>query len=177
MVGIVDYKMGNLLSVFNALEYIGEEPVICTSPKQLHKIEKIILPGVGAFGDCINTLTQTGFSDMLNEMVTIKKKPILGICLGMQVMAKYGYESGGHDGLGWFDAEVILIEPDDKSLHIPHVGWNNISYQKSNPLFKNIPDNADTYFVHSFYMKCNNKNDVIATCDYGMKITAAVNRN
>ena len=177
MVGIIDYKMGNLLSVFNALEYLGEEPVICTSPGQLHNVEKIILPGVGAFGDCINTLIRTGFSDALHEAVIINKKPILGICLGMQVMARYGYESGGHNGLGWFDAEVILIEPDDTSLHIPHVGWNNITYSNTNALFDNIPENADVYFAHSFYMKCDNKSDISAVCDYSMEITAAVNKD
>lgn len=176
-IGVIDYNMGNLLSVSKALEYLGEDPVICTSPSQVRDVDKIILPGVGAFGDCINTLIETGFSKVLHEMVIENRKPILGICLGMQVMAKYGYESGGHSGLGWFDAEVIRINPQDKSLHIPHVGWNDINFSKSNPLFNNIPEKPDVYFVHSFYMKCKNKENVIATCEYGMEVTAAVNKD
>jgi glutamine amidotransferase len=174
MIGIVDYGMGNLLSVQSAFEMLGADVKIINEPDNLSGCGKIVLPGVGAFGDCMRNLEQKGFVKKLNEEVILKEKPILGICLGMQVMAKTGYEGGKFAGFGWFDADVEIMNPDDKSLKIPHVGWNNISFKKDFPLLKNLPANPDVYFVHSYYMKCKNEDDVCATFDYGGIFTAAV---
>ncbi|HEY5122997.1 MAG TPA: imidazole glycerol phosphate synthase subunit HisH [Ignavibacteria bacterium] len=177
MVGIVDYGMGNLLSVLDAVEYIGYEAMFCRNENELKKAEKIILPGVGAYKDCVKNLKEFGFWDTLNEEVINKKKYILGICLGMQIMAKKGYEGGDFGGLGWFDAEVIRIVTNNKNLKIPQVGWNNIDYDNDNLLFKGLPGMSEFYFVHSYYMKCNEKKDVIATCNYGIELTAAICKN
>jgi imidazole glycerol-phosphate synthase subunit HisH len=177
MIGIVDYGMGNLLSVFNAVEYLGFEVEICNDPLMLSSKERIILPGVGAFGDCIKNLKDKGFIDVLNEMVIDRRKPILGICLGMQAMAKRSYEGGEYTGLGWFDADVIRLEPKDVSLRVPHVGWNNVSFRSESPLFQNIPAGRDFYFVHSYRIKCNDEKDMEATCDYGGPFACAVRKN
>jgi imidazole glycerol-phosphate synthase subunit HisH len=177
MVGIIDYGMGNILSVYNAIEYIGKDPIICNKPEELKNIEKVILPGVGAFGDCIANLRQKGFVDALETEVIKNKKPILGICLGMQVMAKKSYEGGEHEGLGWFNAEVVRLQPDDFKFRIPHIGWHEIDYRNDSPLFSRLPKEPDFYFVHSYYMKCNEQADVDATCDYGGFFTAAVRKD
>ena len=177
MIGIIDYGMGNILSVKNALESLGAEVKICQNPKEIEKTEKLVLPGVGSFGDCIKNLTQKDFVNALQKSVIIKKKQILGICLGMQVMAKKSYEGGDFDGLGWFDAEVEKIKPSDSSLRIPHVGWNNLKYSKETFIFKNLPESFDTYFVHSYYMNCKNKEEVVATFEYGGNFTAAIQKD
>lgn len=173
-VGIVDYGMGNLLSVHSAFEMFGVDVKIISKAENLSDCEKIVLPGVGAFGDCMKNLENKGFVKKLNEEVLIKEKPILGICLGMQVMAKTGFEGGEYEGLGWFDAVVDLIKPEDDCLKIPHVGWNNITFDKDFSLLRNLPSNPDVYFVYSYYMKCKNETDVCAAFDYGGKFTAAV---
>jgi glutamine amidotransferase len=175
-VGIINYGMGNLLSVSSAVEYIGHEVMYCNNEKDITEAGKLILPGVGAFKDCADNIKSYGFWDILNEEVLIKKKYILGICLGMQVMAKKSYEQGENQGLGWFDAEVVKIETPIKNLKIPQVGWNNIIYDRNNRLFEGLPDKSEFYFVHSYYMNCKDKKDVIATCDYGSELTAAVNK-
>ncbi|MCX6165443.1 MAG: imidazole glycerol phosphate synthase subunit HisH [Ignavibacteriae bacterium] len=174
MIGIVDYGMGNLLSVKSAFEMIGADVKICKDSNELQNFEKIVLPGVGAFGDCIKNLEEKNFISKLNEEILVKEKPILGICLGMQVMAKTGYEGGNFKGLGWFDADVELLIPNDSNLKIPHIGWNNISYKKDFPLFKNLPSSPDVYFVHSYYMNCENEENICATAEYGGNFTAAV---
>lgn len=177
MIGIVDYGMGNLLSVYNACEYLGYNVQICKNPDDIKSVERIILPGVGAFNDCMKNLNHNSFVDILNDQVLKKKKPFLGICLGLQALAKHSSEGGKFEGLGWLDAEVIKLTPNDPSLKIPQVGWNEIAYDKSDPLFKGLKENPDVYFVHSYYMKCNDESNVIATCDYGCTVTAAVHKN
>ena len=173
MIGIVDYGMGNLKSVFNAVEYCGGDVELCAFPEELEDKEKIILPGVGAFRDCMENLRNRGFVEVLNRIVLKEKRPILGICLGMQAMARKSFEFGEFEGLGWFEADVVRLSPSDSSLKVPQIGWNNISYKK-HPMFEGLPESPDFYFVHSFYMKCDSENDVAATCDYGMTVTAAV---
>lgn len=178
MIGIVDYGMGNLQSVKNALDYLGEESIICTSALQIEQVDKIILPGVGAFPDCMTNLKGKGFVLALNKAVIEEKKPILGICLGMQVMASYGYEMKKTKGLGWFDAEVVLMEPMDRQIKIPNVGWEDIEFAKVSPLLKNFYRKPDFYFVHSYYMKCQNENDVSSWYDLGnLRITASIHRD
>ena len=132
-----------------------------------------MLPGVGAFGDCINNLCRTGFKDALEKAVLTRGLPILGICLGMQVMAMQGSEFGDHEGLGWFSAKVARINPTNPALSVPHVGWNDINYSH-HPMFAGLPTRPDFYFVHSFHMHCTDQEHIVATCDYGEQVTAAV---
>lgn len=176
MIAIVDYGMGNLLSVFHAVEFAGQEARICSRPEELESAERIILPGVGAFRDCMVNLQNRGFIEILQREVLIKHKPILGICLGMQAMARRSFEGGEHPGLGWFEADVMRIHPNDEGLRVPHIGWNDIDYRKDSPLFKGLPLHPDFYFVHSYYMKCDQPEDIEATFDYGGTFTAAVRK-
>lgn len=177
MVCVVDYGMGNLLSVLHALERAGAEACICQEPNELLKAERLILPGVGAFGDCMRNLVARGLSDALKEVVLEKGRPILGICLGMQAMAQKGFEGGEYAGLGWFDADVVRLQPEDPSLRIPHVGWNEVSFRMKSQLFQGIPTGSDFYFVHSYAMRCSDARDVEAICDYGGAFTCAVRKN
>lgn len=178
MIGIVDYGMGNLMSVYNAFDYLGTDVVICKKPEDLESVDRIVIPGVGAFKDCIAKLHLENFVNELNTQVLEKKKPTLGICLGMQVMAKVSLEGGRYEGLGWFDAEVIKLHPKTElRLKIPNIGWNEISYNTSIPLFNDLPTLPDLYLVHSFYMSCNEPENVVATYDYGHTVTAAVLKN
>lgn len=176
MIGIVDYGMGNLHSVCSAFTYLGADIKVCHTSKDLDQVNKIVIPGVGAFKDCINSLENSKLIDALERNVIKQQKPTLGICLGMQIMATKGFEGGIHKGLGWFDAEIILLHPSDNQ-RIPNIGWVEISYSKNNPIFKGLPQNPDYYVVHSYYMKCNNENDIVATYDYGQTVTAAVMKN
>ena len=177
MIGILDYGMGNLLSVWNAVQQLGDTAKICQCPDDLKDIDRIILPGVGAFRDCMMNLNNRGFSEALHSFAIIKGMPVLGICLGMQVMASKGFEGGEHEGLCWFDSQAVRIRPSDRSLRIPHVGWNEVKYKKDSVFFANIPESPDFYFVHSYYMECNNPNDVEATFNYGGTFTAAICKN
>lgn len=177
MIAIIDYGMGNLLSVYNAFDYLGADVKICSHPEEIKHADRIVIPGVGAFKDCIEKITNTGFLNALNEEVIVKAKPTLGICLGMQVMAKKSFEGGEHKGLGWFDAEVVRLTPNDEQLRVPNIGWNTIDYNRDIFLFKGLPLNPDFYLVHSFYMKANDKFDIVATYDYTYPVTAAVLKN
>ncbi len=171
MLGIVDYGVGNLFSLCSSLSKIGIDSKICSRPSELKDVSKLILPGVGAFGDAVDKLHKTGlFDEILNEAK--KGKPILGICLGMQLLFNKSYEFGEHDGLGLIEGEVRpLKEILPREAKIPHIGWNEISFY-NHALFNEINQNSDVYFVHSFY-GIMSKN-VIATTDYYEKFTAAV---
>ncbi len=174
MIAVIDYGMGNLRSVVNAIEMAGGNPEVVSDPSMLQAAERIVLPGVGAFGDCIANLTRTGFAETLDREVRGKGRPILGICLGMQVMARRGVEFGEHAGLGWFAAEVLRIQPADPALRVPQVGWNDLNVRREHPVLRGLPKGGDVYFVHSFQMCCDDPADILATCDYGGAITAAV---
>jgi len=174
MIGIVDYGMGNLLSVFNAFEYLGVRVKICSNPEELSQVERIVLPGVGAISQCISKLNESGFSESLQEQVIKLAKPTLGICLGMQVMAKQSFEGGIHTCLGWFDADVIRLNPENSELKVPNIGWNTVHYNKEVPLFKGLPEIADFYLVHSYQMKVKNESERVATYQHGEVVTAAI---
>jgi glutamine amidotransferase len=163
--------------VYHGFEMVGAEVEICTRPEDLAYTERIVLPGVGAFGDCIVNLSERGFIEAISDAVLRQGKPILGICLGMQVMARKGFEGGDYTGLGWFAGDVVRLEPEDILLRVPHVGWNQVYYRQDSPLFKNLPVSPDFYFTHSYYLKCDEDSDIDATCDYGMKVTAAVRKD
>lgn len=176
MVGIIDYGMGNLLSVKNAIEYLGFDAEIVSHSNDLQNFEKLILPGVGAFPDCVYNLSEKGFVSALQSEVIGNKKPILGICLGMQVMAKIGNEVRRTNGLNWFDAEVELMKVTKKEFRIPHVGWAD-TYVKNHFIFEGVKSIPEFYFVHSFHMNCKNSEDVIATVNHDSEFTAAVAKN
>ena len=179
---IVNYNSGNLASLYNSFLKVAKERkikvniIISEDPQKIKNADKIILPGVGDFSNCKKELLKIdGMLEALNEVVLKKKKPFLGICIGMQLMAKKSFERVETDGLGFFDSQVIKISHKDHSLKVPHMGWNNIKlinnfYKKA---FKSLIK-GDFYFVHSYEMICNNKNDVIATVDYGKEVVAAV---
>ena len=174
-VGVVDYGMGNLLSVRHALEMVGADVSICRTPEELDAVDRLVLPGVGAFGDCMKRLREAGLVEALNDAVRRGARPILGICLGMQAMASSSQEGGAHEGLGWFDADVVRLEP-ASGLRVPQIGWNDVDYEPTSPLFRGLPPAPEFYFVHSYYMKCRTTACVDATCDYGGRVTAAVRR-
>ena len=176
-VGIVDYGMGNVYSVISALEMIGADVIVCRTPESLKEVDRIILPGVGGFEDCMDTIKTKGFKEALNEEVIDLGKPIYGICLGMQIMGRTSTEFGEHKGLGWINGDVIKVKPNSKSLKIPHVGWNDINYKDGSFLFAGLPKSPDFYFVHSYYLHCDQTEDVAATCVYGQVITASIKKD
>jgi imidazole glycerol-phosphate synthase subunit HisH len=176
MVGIIDYGMGNLLSVFHAVEHIGFDAQYCKTPEDLAECDHLILPGVGAFGDCMHHLRASGMIEALHAEVRQKAKPILGICLGMQAMAQQSEEGGLHAGLGWFDALVTRLTPKDEALRVPQIGWNSVEFAGSHPVCRGIPRGADFYFVHSFWAKCSQPDQVLGLCDYGGPVSAALAR-
>lgn len=176
MVGLVDYGIGNVLSVRHALEALAAEVRLCSQPEDLLEVDRIVLPGVGAFNHCMDNLTRRGFIPLLQRRVIDEKVPFLGLCVGMQVLAKKGFEKGEYKGLGWLDSEVVRLEPNDPKLRVPHVGWNTITPEKGCSLFAGLPKSPDVYFVHSFTMRCKDASDVAATCEYGGTVTAAIKR-
>lgn len=174
---IIDCGMGNLFSVKKKFRKLDDAIIVSSSPADVNNADKIVLPGVGHFGKAMNNLRNLNLLDTLNENVLIKKKPILGICLGMQLMAKRS-EEGNAEGLGWFDAEVVHFNVADKlRFKIPHTGWNQIVNAKDSMLMKNIPDASEFYFVHSYHFKCNNQADVLNTTDYSYSFPSAVEKD
>jgi glutamine amidotransferase len=176
MVGIIDYGMGNLLSVYQALQAVGAEVHICSSPEDLETCSRLVLPGVGAFRDCIQTLRSKGFCDALEREVLQRGKPILGICLGMHAMAVRSFEGGEHSGMGWFDADVVRLNPASPGCRVPHIGWNEAVWRHGSPLSAGMPTVSEFYFVHSYHIKCRDDDDVEAVSEHGGMFTAAVRK-
>lgn len=174
-IGVVDYGMGNLRSVQNAIRYLGYDSELVSDPDTLKNYEKIILPGVGAFSLAIGYLKNTGLFESLNERKKIGT-PIFGICLGMQLMCSNSEEHGFHEGLNWIDAEVNLF-PSALDLPVPHMGWNTVSPERESRLFDNIKNDFDAYFVHSYFIKCKKTEDILATSKYGIDFTAIFQRD
>lgn len=177
MIVIIDHGVGNFRSVEGAVKKLGFKPLISSKIEDIEKAEKLILPGVGAFADGMKNLEKLRLIEPLTRIVIKEKKPILGICLGTQLMCKEGYEFGHHKGLNWIDASVIKLKPKDKNLRIPHVGWNNLIQIKNSLLFEKIPKHALFYYVHSFHAKCNKKELSIAECEYGERFTAVIQKD
>ena len=176
MIAIVDYGVGNLFSLRSSLLYIGQETVITADPAVLRAAEKIILPGVGAFGDAAEKLRATGLGELVKQEAG-KGKPVLGICLGMQLLLEKSYEYGEHEGLGLIPGVIRPIAdviPAD--YKIPHIGWNALRFgNEKHPLFRYLEEGDHVYFVHSYYgAQC--EESVIATAEYGASLTAAVAR-
>lgn len=174
---IIDCGMGNLFSVKKKFKSLDDGVIVSSLPEDLNNADKIVLPGVGHFGMAIDNLRKLNLIDALNENVLVKKKPILGICLGMQLMAKSS-EEGNVNGLGWFDAEVIRFKVSDKLKYkIPHMGWNQIQNQKTSLLTKDIPDGSEFYFIHSYHFKCNSPSDILNLTEYEYSFPSAVEKD
>lgn len=169
MIAIIDYGAGNLFSVKNALDFLGFENKITKSADDLKAADRLILPGVGAFPDAMRMLNQSGLVGVIKE--ESEKKPLLGICLGMQMLFEKGYEFGETDGLGFIKGSVKLMSP--KGLDVPHMGWNSLEFNERCTLLDNCKDGEYVYFVHSYAAECPSEN-VAAYCDYGMKVPALV---
>ena len=170
MTAIIDYGAGNLFSVKNALDFLGIENKITKDPDDLRSADRLILPGVGAFPDAMRMLNESGLVEVIKEEV--KKKPLLGICLGMQMLFEKGYEFGETDGLGLIPGSVKLMHPAG-DLPVPHIGWNSLEFNEPCKLLDKCENGVYVYFVHSFAAECDSRN-VAAYCDYGMKIPALV---
>lgn len=177
MIAVIDYGAGNTFSVFNSLRYLGYDARVIDQPELLHEAERIILPGVGAFGECMDTLRRTGFVDALEQEVIHHGKPFLGICLGMQVLATTGTEKGYHKGLGWIPGVVSRFLLDERQWKIPHVGWNDIDVVRDNPLVEPGSKDKAYYFVHSYHFRPEQDSDILATCDYGGTFVCGVGRD
>ncbi len=173
---IIDYKVGNLTSITNALDHLGYSYLISDKKEDLEKARCYILPGVGAFNEAMKNIHQLGIIETLNEQVLKKKKPILGICLGMQILAEDSEENGLHKGLGWIKGKIVKISPRDKDLSVPHVGWNQLEIRRESPLFKAIKDHhPHFYFDHSYHFQ-GEEEFIVARCDYGGNVTAAIQK-
>ena len=172
MIAIIDYDAGNLKSVEKALSYIGEEGKITRDRDEILAADKVILPGVGAFGDAMGKLRDFGLDKTIYDVVD-KKTPFLGICLGLQLMFESSEESEGVAGLGLLPGKIVRI-PDAEGLKIPHMGWNSIEIKPESRLFNGIASGAYVYFVHSYYLQAKNMEDVAAVTDYSVRIHAAV---
>jgi imidazole glycerol-phosphate synthase subunit HisH len=175
-VAVVDYGMGNLRSVAKALEAVGADVCVSNKPEDLRKAERIVLPGQGAFRDCMANLRASGLVDALSEEVRKKGKPFLGICLGLQLLADVSYENGTFEGLGWLSGQVERLTVNDASLKLPHIGWNDVAFRDT-PLANGIKKNAIFYFDHSYHFVCQAQDLVVASCEYGGAFAAAIQKD
>jgi glutamine amidotransferase len=175
-VAIVDYGMGNLHSVKRKLERVGVHAELTSEPGKLLSADKLVLPGVGHFGKAMEHLGTLGLLPALHEAVMVRKTPILGICLGMQLFARRS-EEGGADGLGWIDAEVVRFDIDDtRRFKVPQMGWNGVRVTRAGGLFDGLADQAEFDFVHAYHMVCHDRADVLCETEYGYTFTSVVQR-
>jgi imidazole glycerol-phosphate synthase subunit HisH len=173
---IVNYGMGNLNSVKKAFAGLKFAATISPNPKDIAICDKIVLPGVGHFGRAMKNLEEMNLLEVLNEVVLVKKKPILGICLGMELMAKSS-EEGNAAGLGWFDAEIVKFQISDKLRRkVPHTGWNQVSIEKESKLMKGINNLSEFYFVHSFHLRTKQLTDVLSNTNYEYDFPSAIEK-
>jgi imidazole glycerol-phosphate synthase subunit HisH len=173
MIAVVDYGMGNVRSVLNALEALGGRAVLASTGSELDEAQRIVLPGVGAFREAMDRLHDRALIESLRRNVVECGKPFLGVCLGMQLLADVSFEHGEHRGLGWISGEVRRIEPADPALRVPHIGWNDVERRGTSRL---LCERAAFYFVHAFHLVPQDPQVVTGTCDYGGPITAVVER-
>ena len=173
MIAIIDYGVGNLFSLKSSLAHLGLEAVVTADAETIRKADRLILPGVGAFGDAMAKLEATGLVPVIQEQA--KEKPLLGICLGMQLLFEKSYEYGEHAGLGFVKGEVCPLEPDlkDKNLKVPQIGWTALHIVKDDPLFRYIKEGEYVYYVHSYYGK-NCTESTLAVSDYSIPVTGVV---
>ncbi|MEW5691872.1 MAG: imidazole glycerol phosphate synthase subunit HisH [Candidatus Hydrogenedentota bacterium] len=177
LIVVVDYGMGNLRSVAKSIEAVGGSVIVSNKREEIKNADKIVLPGVGAFAEGMNNLNKLGVIETLYEEVKLKKKPFLGICLGMQLLATESYEHGIYKGLNWISGKVKLLGADGIKVKIPHIGWDDVKIIKKHKIFNTFSENTIFYFVHSYYFECDDKEFVIATCNYGIEFPAAICRD
>jgi len=179
-VTIVDYNSGNISSVMNSFDEVAKDKVKIEVTSDLNKIrssDKIVLPGQGSFKSCVEALNNIdGLTDTLNEFVMTSKKPLLGICVGLQMFADIGYEETETKGLGWISGTVSKIDNKNNKFKLPHIGWNQIKIVKDSKIFKDIENNSHMYFVHSYEFVPNDKNVISATTDYSSNIVCSVEK-
>ena len=179
-IAIVDYNSGNISSVINSFQEVARDKVNIEVTSDLNKIktsDKVVLPGQGSFKSCVEALKNiNGLVDSLNEFVINDKKPLLGICVGLQMFADIGYEEIETKGLGWIPGKVSKIDNQNGKYKLPHIGWNQIDILKNNKIFKNIKNNSHMYFVHSYEFIPEDKNVILATTNYSSKIVCAVEK-
>ena len=175
MIAIVDYDAGNIKSVEKALKFLGQDALVTGDGEKILNADKVILPGVGAFGDAMGRLRSTGLDGILHK-VAEKGTPFLGICLGLQLLFERSDEAPGVEGLGILRGEILRI-PDREGLKIPHMGWNSLHLENNGRLFRGIEENAYVYFVHSYYLKAEDEAIVKASTEYGVHIHASVEKD
>ncbi len=179
-VTIVDYSSGNISSVINSFKEVAKGEVNIDVTSDLNKIktsDKVVLPGQGSFKSCVDALNSiNGLVETLNEFAITNKKPLLGICVGLQMFADIGYEETETKGLGWISGKVLKIDNQNGKYKLPHIGWNQISIINESKIFKDIENNSHMYFVHSYEFKPNDKNVISATTDYSSNIVCAVEK-
>ena len=175
MIAIIDYDAGNIKSVEKALKTLGQEIVITRDPEVILNADKVILPGVGAFGDAMGKLHDYGLVEVIRKVVE-KQTPFLGICLGLQLMFESSEETPGVEGLGLLKGKIVRI-PESGDLKIPHMGWNSLHFQNEGRLFANLPQDSYVYFVHSYYLQAEDENIVKATTEYSTCIHASVEKD
>jgi imidazole glycerol-phosphate synthase subunit HisH len=174
-VAIVDYGMGNLHSVKRKLDRIGVNAQLTSDPSELLRADKLLLPGVGHFGKAMEHLGTLGLVPALNEAVVVRKTPILGICLGMQLFARHSQE-GDAQGLGWIDADVVRFDVDTRDFKVPQMGWNGVQIARSSALVEGVTAQTEFYFVHAYHVVCHDSGDVLCETDYGCRFTSVVQR-
>jgi len=177
LIAVIDYGMCNLDSVARALEKCGAEPIVTGVASVVEDADAIVLPGVGAFCDAMKELEARSLISILRRRVLEQEIPFLGICLGMQLMADWGYEGGKNEGLGLISGEVVRFKPNYPEIRIPHIGWNEVQQSVNSLIFKNIPDAADFYFVHSYHFQCSDEYVIGRTRYCGEFISAIQNNN
>lgn len=175
MIAIIDYDAGNIKSVEKAILALGEVPVVTRDRETILQADKVILPGVGSFGDAMVKIRSFGLEDVIKEVVA-KKTPFLGICLGLQLLFERSEESAGVEGLGILKGEIVRV-PDKPGLKIPHIGWNSLKFPNEGRLFKGIKEDSYVYFVHSYYLKAEDEKIVTATTEYSTLIHASVEKD
>ena len=179
-VTIVDYSSGNISSVINSFKEVANDKVSIEVTSDLNKIkssDKIVLPGQGSFKSCVDALNKiSGLNDVLNEFVTVNKKPLLGICVGLQMFADVGYEETETKGLGWISGKVSKIDNQNGKYKLPHIGWNQINILKDSKIFKEVENNSHMYFVHSYEFIPQDNKVISATTDYSTKVVCSVEK-
>lgn len=174
MIAMIDYDAGNLKSVYKALQYLGEDAVITRDPKVIVQADKVILPGVGSFGDAMRKLREYDLVSVIKDTAA-SGKPFLGICLGQQLLFECSEESPGVEGLGILKGEILRI-PETTDLKVPHIGWNSLNFNHPGRLFEGLPQETYVYFVHSYYLKAEDETIVTASAQYGVNIHASVEK-
>lgn len=173
MIGIIDYGMGNLFSVHNAVQKLDYDVLISSDPVKLEQCQKLILPGVGAFGDMMKNIKESQLDAFIENWVRKEKKPLLGICLGMQSFFESGEENGIHEGFGFLKGQIVFMK--DQKVRVPHIGWNDLIKENEHPIFSKLSAHPYVYYVHSYYASNMDPDDLIGYCNYGtMKIPGLV---